>query len=324
MTNKLTVADIAARFSFEVLTDARHLARQITVADLNRPGIELAGYTNYYAENRVQILGRTEISFLQTLDRTVLAERIAFLCKKTTPCLLITRQLDVPPIIHTLCEQRGVALLRTKLSTTNVSSRLTNYLENRLAPTTTVHGVLVDLYGVGVLITGTSGIGKSETALELVKRGHRLVADDAVEIRQTAENELHGNAPELIRHLLEIRGLGIINAMTLFGAGAVRNIKKISAVCHLEMWQQEKQYDRLGLDEETTRIIDTDLPLMTIPVRPGRNLAVIIEVAAMNFRLKRMGYHAAEQFSMRLTETLEATKHAILERFQEDFDETDP
>jgi HPr kinase/phosphorylase len=155
-----------------------------------------------------------------------------------------------------------------------------------------------------MLITGSSGIGKSETALELVKRGHRLIADDAVEIRQTADNVLHGSAPELIKHLLEIRGVGIINVMTLFGAGAIRNIKKITVVVKLETWQQDKQYDRLGLDEETTQIIDTNIPLVTIPVRPGRNLAVIIEVAAMNYRLKRMGYNAALQFTNKLTETI--------------------
>jgi len=163
---------------------------------------------------------------------------------------------------------------------------------------------LVDVYGVGMLITGASGIGKSETALELVKRGHRLIADDAVEIIQTPDNVLYGKAPELIRHLLEIRGVGIINVMTLFGAGAIRNEKKITIVVRLENWQEDKQYDRLGLDEETTRILDTELPLVTIPVRPGRNLAVIIEVAAMNFRLKRMGYNAALQFTNKLTESI--------------------
>jgi HPr kinase/phosphorylase len=177
-------------------------------------------------------------------------------------------------------------------------------LEGKLALSTTVHGVLVDVYGIGILITGQSGIGKSETALELVKRGHRLIADDAVEIRQVAENVLIGNAPELIKHLLEIRGVGIINVMTLFGAGAVRNVKKITVVVRLEAWQQDKQYDRLGLDEEKTKIIDTELPLVTIPVRPGRNLAVIVEVAAMNWRLKRMGYNAAQQFTNKLTETM--------------------
>ncbi|MGE7052950.1 HPr(Ser) kinase/phosphatase, partial [Paenibacillus glucanolyticus] len=174
----------------------------------------------------------------------------------------------------------------------------------KLAPTTTIHGVLCDVYGVGMLITGSSGIGKSETALELVKRGHRLIADDAVEIRQTSDFQLHGTAPELIRHLLEIRGVGIINVMTLFGAGAVRNNKRITLVVRLEAWQQDKQYDRLGLDEETTRIIETDIPLVTIPVRPGRNLAVIIEVAAMNYRLKQMGLNAALQFTNKLTATI--------------------
>jgi HPr kinase/phosphorylase len=155
-----------------------------------------------------------------------------------------------------------------------------------------------------MLITGGSGIGKSETALELVKRGHRLVADDAVEIRQTSDNHLYGTAPDLIRHLLEIRGLGILNVMTLFGAGAVRNQKHISLVVKLEIWQQDKQYDRLGLDEETTKIIEAEVPLLTVPVRPGRNLAVILEVAAMNFRLKRMGYNAALQFTNKLTEAI--------------------
>ena len=190
------------------------------------------------------------------------------------------------------------------MATTTLSSRITGFLERKLAPTATIHGVLVDVYGVGMLITGGSGIGKSETALELVKRSHRLVADDAVEIRQTSDNQLHGSAPELIRHLLEIRGIGIINVMTLFGAGAIRNNKRISVVIRLENWQQDKQYDRLGIDEETTRILDTDVPLVTIPVRPGRNLAVIIEVAAMNYRLKRMGYNAALQFTNKLTETI--------------------
>jgi HPr kinase/phosphorylase len=186
-----------------------------------------------------------------------------------------------------------------------LASRITNHLENLLAPQTTIHGVLVDVSGVGMLITGTSGVGKSETALELVKRGHRLIADDAVEIRQTTDNVLYGSAPDLIKHLLEIRGVGIINVMTLFGAGAVRNSKRVTLVVKLENWQQDKQYDRLGLDEVTTRILDTDVPLATIPVRPGRNLAVILEVAAMNFRLKRMGYNAALQFTNKLTEVID-------------------
>jgi HPr kinase/phosphorylase len=193
--------------------------------------------------------------------------------------------------------------------TTRFSSRLTNFLESKLAPTTAVHGVLVDVYGIGVLITGKSGVGKSETALELVKRGHRLVADDCVEIRQEDQDTLVGTSPDLIEHLLEIRGLGIINVMTLFGAGAVRSNKRITLIMNLEIWDAKKQYDRLGLDEEKMRIIDTDVPKLTVPVRPGRNLAVIIEVAAMNFRLKRMGVNAAQQFTDRLSDVIEEGDH---------------
>jgi HPr kinase/phosphorylase len=218
--------------------------------------------------------------------------------------MIVTRGQNIPEELIREAGEYGLPLLRSPLATTTLVSRITDFLENKLAPTTTIHGVLVEVYGIGMLITGTSGIGKSETALELVKRGHRLIADDAVEIHQTPDHVLVGNAPDLIKHLLEIRGVGIINVMTLFGAGAIRNNKKISLVIRLETWQQDKEYDRLGLDEELTRIIDTDLPLVTIPVRPGRNLAVIIEVAAMNYRLKRMGYNAALQFTNKLTESI--------------------
>lgn len=199
----------------------------------------------------------------------------------------------------------GVPIIQSPRTTTRVLSRLTNYLESKFAPFTAVHGVLIDIYGVGVLIIGQSGVGKSETALELVKRGHRLVADDNVEIRQEDYESLIGNAPALIEHLLEIRGLGIINVMTLFGASSIRSQKRISMVIQLENWDNKKQYDRLGLDEDTMKIMDVHLPKATIPVRPGRNLAVIIEVAAMNFRLKRMGVNTAEEFSDRLTKMIE-------------------
>jgi HPr kinase/phosphorylase len=195
------------------------------------------------------------------------------------------------------------------MKTTRFSSRLTNFLESKLAPTTAVHGVLVDIYGIGVLITGKSGVGKSETALELVKRGHRLVADDCVEIRQEDQDTLVGTSPDLIEHLLEIRGLGIINVMTLFGAGAVRSNKRITLVINLEIWDATKQYDRLGLDDEKMKIIDTEITKITVPVRPGRNLAVIIEVAAMNYRLKRMGVNAAQQFTERLSDVIEDGEH---------------
>jgi len=304
MAKKVKVSELVHQFQLEIVSGEDGLRRSITVDDLYRPGLEMAGYFHYFPEERVQILGKTELAFMETLSSEERLERTMRLCSNETPCLIITRGLDVPQEMIQVSNDKQVPVLRSNMATTIISSRITNFLERKLAPSATIHGVLVDVYGVGMLITGGSGIGKSETALELVKRSHRLVADDAVEIRQTSDGQLHGSAPELIRHLLEIRGLGIINVMTLFGAGAVRTLKRISVVVKLEIWQPDKQYDRLGLDEETTRIIDTDVPFVTVPVRPGRNLAVIIEVAAMNFRLKRMGYNAALQFTNKLTETI--------------------
>lgn len=304
MAKKVKVSDLVKQFHMEVICGEEGLKRLITVADLYRPGLEMAGYFNYHPLERVQILGKTELAFFKTLTADVRRDRMERLCNEETPCILITRGMDVPDELIQAATEKQMPVIRSNVPTTTLASQITDFLENKLAPTTTIHGVLVDIYGIGILISGTSGIGKSETALELVKRGHRLIADDAVEIRQSAPNVLVGNAPELIKHLLEIRGVGIINVMTLFGAGAIRNTTRISVVINLELWQQDKQYDRLGLDEETTRIIDTDIPLVTIPVRPGRNLAVIVEVAAMNYRLKRMGYNAAQQFTNKLTETL--------------------
>jgi HPr kinase/phosphorylase len=304
MAKKVKVSDLVKQFHMEVVCGEEGLNRGITVADLYRPGLEMAGYFNYHPRERVQILGKTELTFFTTLTEEERRDRMERLCNEETPCILITRGMDVPEELITAATEHQMSVIRSKVPTTTLASQITDFLENKLAPTTTIHGVLVDIYGIGILISGTSGIGKSETALELVKRGHRLIADDAVEIRQSAPNVLVGNAPELIKHLLEIRGVGIINVMTLFGAGAIRNNTRIAVVINLEIWQQDKQYDRLGLDEETTRIIDTDVTLVTIPVRPGRNLAVIVEVAAMNYRLKRMGYNAAQQFTNKLTETL--------------------
>lgn len=304
MAKKVRVSELVQQFHLEIVAGEDGLRRTIVTDDLNRPGLEMAGYFNYYPVDRAQMLGRTELAFLETLTSEERRDRMERLCHEETPCIIITRGLEIPSELIEIANERQFPVLRSSIATTILLSRITNFLEKKLAPSVTIHGVLVDVYGVGMLITGGSGIGKSETALELVKRGHRLIADDAVEIRQTSDNHLFGTAPELIRHLLEIRGLGILNVMTLFGAGAVRNSTNINLVVKLENWQQDKQYDRLGLDEETTKIIETDVPLLTVPVRPGRNLAVILEVAAMNFRLKRMGYNAALQFTNKLTEAI--------------------
>lgn len=301
---KVSVKDILKKFNLELISGEEGINRPVTISDLSRPGMELAGFFDYYPADRIQLIGKTELSFTEKLTDEERNSRLERLCTDLTPCIIICRGLEVPKELMEAAERESVPVLRTKQKTTRFSALLTNFLESKLAPTTAVHGVLVDIYGVGVLITGKSGVGKSETALELVKRGHRLVADDCVEIRQEDENTLVGRPPELIEHLLEIRGLGIINVMTLFGAGAVRSFKRIAVVMDIEFWDQRKQYDRLGLDEEKVKIIDTEITKLTIPVRPGRNLAVIIEVAAMNYRLKQMGVNAAEQFSNRLAQQM--------------------
>lgn len=300
--------DLLEHFNLELVAGKDGIHREITTSDISRPGIEMTGYFKYYPKERLQLIGKTEMAYFMELSDADKRDRAINLCTDITPGIVISRGMDIPEALIEAADDSGVPILHSPRKTTRVISRLTNYLETKFAPFTAIHGVLVDIYGVGVLITGQSGVGKSETALELVKRGHRLVADDSVEIRQEDYDSLVGNSPPLIEHLLEIRGLGIINVMTLFGAGSVRSHKKISLIINLEIWDQKKQYDRLGLDEDKMRIMEVDIPKATIPVRPGRNLAVIIEVAAMNFRLKRMGVNAAEEFSERLTTMIKNEK----------------
>ncbi|SDH65983.1 HPr(Ser) kinase/phosphatase [Alteribacillus bidgolensis] len=302
---KVTANDLVERFNLEVLAGEDGVYRAITTSDISRPGIEMAGFFTYYPAKRLQLFGRTELSFFQQLSDEEKSERMEKLCTYDTPGIIISRGLTAPPELIESAEKTGVPIMRADVTTTRLSSQLTNFLEAQLAKATAVHGVLVDIYGIGVLLTGASGVGKSETALDLVRRGHRLVADDSVEIRQQHGDTLVGRPPELIQHLLEIRGLGIIDVMTLFGAGAVRPFKRIALTIHLELWDENKAYDRLGIEEAKMQIIDTEIPKYTIPVRPGRNLAVIVEVAAMNFRLKRMGINTAQQFSDRLTDVIE-------------------
>ena len=225
---KVRTEDIIKEFNLELISGEEGIHRPITTSDISRPGLEIAGFFNYYPAERIQLLGRTEIKFSERMIKGERESRMERLCEDITPGIIVSRGLEVPKELIEVSERNSVPVMRTEMSTTGFSSRLTNYLERKLALTTAVHGVLVDIFGVGVLITGQSGVGKSETALALVERGHRLIADDCVEIRQDAQNLLVGTAPELLEHLLEIRGLGIINVMTLFGAGAVRSHKKIT------------------------------------------------------------------------------------------------
>ena len=300
----LTTDRLVKVLKLKLFTGEKGLNKTIKNIDISRPGLEMAGYFSHYAANRIQLLGNTELSFYNLLPDEERRGRMRKLCRPETPAIIVTRGLEPPQELIEAAQEMDTPLIVSKDATTSLMSRLTTFLEHELAKTTSLHGVLVDVYGVGVLITGDSGIGKSETALELVKRGHRLVADDNVEIREITKDELVGTPPKLIEHLLEIRGLGIINVMTLFGAGSILTQKQIRLNINLENWDKNKLYDRVGLNEETLKILDTEITKKTIPVRPGRNVAVIIEVAAMNYRLNIMGINTAEEFNQRLNEEI--------------------
>ncbi|WP_378955822.1 HPr(Ser) kinase/phosphatase [Pelosinus sp. sgz500959] len=293
---KLLLKEIVDCFALEVLNADTNLDSLVGVSDINRPGLVLAGYLQYFDGERIQVIGRTEISFLESLEKELANERWQALINLTFPCLIITRNMELPDEWIKIATERQLPILRTHLPTTRFMAQLTDYLEQKLAPSVTIHAVLVDVHGIGTLIIGESGVGKSESALELIRRGHRLVADDAVDVIRSGEDILIGSAPEVLRHVMEVRGLGILNIKALFGIGAIRPRQKIQLVIRLEEWKQDRYYDRLGIDEEQHEILGVGLPCKTIPVRPGRNLSNIIEVAAMNYRLKNLGYDAAEQF----------------------------
>ena len=270
--DSVTVKELIDAVGLTVYSGDKHLEdRKIATDDISRPGLELTGYFDYYPQERVQLFGMTEISYAHKMDPEERLEVMDKLCGENTPCFVVSRYLSIP------VEMEKAA-------------------EKRLAERKSLHGVLVDIYSLGVLITGDSGVGKSETALDLIKRGHRLIADDRVEVYQQDEQTLVGEAPAILRHMLEIRGVGIIDVMNLFGAGAVRSKTDISLIIHLENWDKDKKFDRLGNGEQKVRIFDVEIPKITIPVKVGRNLAIIIEAAAMNFRAKTMGYDATKAF----------------------------
>ncbi|WP_020007068.1 HPr(Ser) kinase/phosphatase [Salinicoccus albus] len=302
----LTVKTLADKFDLKIKAGEEGLQKEILNINVSRPGLEIAGYFSHYSSDRVQVLGMSETSFFERmLSVEEREDRCKRLCRKETPCIIVSRDITAPLEMIEACNQSHTPLFVTEDNTTNLIGKMSNFLEKALAPETNMHGVFVDVYGIGVLITGESGVGKSETALELVKNGHRLVADDNVEIKQVSKNVLMGSAPSLIRNLLEIRGLGIINVMTLFGAGSVLEEKRIMLNVNLEAWQPDKRYERLGLDQEKIEVLDSEIDQKTIPIRPGRSLAGIIEVAAMNHRMHYMGYNAAQEFNDRLNQQIQ-------------------
>ncbi len=280
----------------------------ITNPEVNRPGLALAGFFELFEPSRIQIIGKAEFRYLEEQPPESRAASIANFINTKPVAVIITTNLVIYDEFISCAKTTGVPILRSKEKTSPLMASLIASLGLHLAPRITRHGVLVEVYGEGLLLLGDSGVGKSETAIELVKRGHRLIADDAVEIKKASAKTLIGSAPEIIRHYVELRGIGIIDVRRLFGMGAVNDTEKIDLVINLEHWVQGKMYDRLGLDDEKINILGIELPSITIPVRPGRNLAIIIEIAAMNNRLKKMGYNTAEEFNKKLMNHIETQR----------------
>lgn len=297
------------RLRLSLVTGAKTLRRRISTPEVNRPGLALSGYPAHFRAERIQIIGRGEHAFCLKAPPAELKENLErMLSHEDMPCLVVTRKLAAPKILIDACKKFKIPLLKSSLDTAEFVGELNALLEDLLAPTVRMHGVLVDVYGLGVLIVGEAGIGKSECALELVKRGHILVSDDIVEIRQKHGDILIGNCPETLKHHMEVRGLGIIDVELLFGVGATLNKTKIGYVVSLETWDPTAQYERTGLDQEMKRILDVDIPIARIPIRPGRNLAVLIEVAALNQRLKNQGISSAIRFNEALLARMAAKK----------------
>ncbi len=298
---KIALGRIISEFSLEIL----HLPENgnelmISSTEVNRPGLQMAGYFEFFDSERIQIIGKSEESFLGRFIPEKAEKRLTELFSRKPAAVVVCRDLQVNELYTKIAKEYDVPLLRSNIGTSEFEAALIAFLNLHLAPRITRHGVLVEVYGEGILLLGESGVGKSETAIELVKRGHRLIADDAVEIKRVSSKSLVGSAPDNIRHFIELRGIGIINASRIFGAGAVKLTEKIDLVINMEPWDVNKTYDRMGLENQTTEILELKIPSLTIPVKPGRNLAVIIEVAAMNNRQKKMGYNAAEDLLKKL------------------------
>lgn len=300
----IQVSDFAKALNLQIIQQGCG-TMEIEESEIIRPGLQLAGFFEHYAHQRVHLVGNTEMYFMLQLEPQLLRERLEKMFSYEPPCVVFTRDHKPAAEFLEIAARCNLPVLGSSRMTSKVSHAITNYIDRQLAPVITRHGVLLDIYGAGVMLMGESGMGKSETALELVKRGHMLVADDVVEIRKVTERRLSGTAPALTRHLMEIRGIGLIDVRYMYGVGAVIKEKSIDLVIEMEMWAEGKAYDRLGLDEQYIEILDVKIPKLLIPVRPGRNLAIIVEVAARNYRLRSLGYDAAKEFDRRWMQELD-------------------
>ena len=280
------------------------LSRRISSTRIQKPGLVLAGFTEYLHQERIQIFGNTEMSYLRTLPQARAAEVLSHFLGQDVACLVVTKDLDPTPEILQASEQHGVPVLKTSHLSSQFIEAVQGYLEDVLSPSTSMHGVLLDVFGVGILLLGKSGIGKSEIALDLIMRGHRLVADDIVDVKRKGQESIFGMGSEIIKHHMEIRGLGIINIKDLFGVAAIRERKKIEIVLELVDWDPTVEYDRLGVEDRKYRVLDVEIPMLVVPVRPGRNMTTIVEVAARNHLLKLQGHHSAREFQERLNRAI--------------------
>ncbi len=303
-TKKVSIRKMIEDLKIEVSYIPEEVDYYISTTDINRPGMQLNGYYDHFPNERIQVMGKVEYSYYMSLEEETKKDRMDKYMSYDLPVVIVSRGQIPDEIMIEAAKKHRRIILKTPMGTTRFIYRILDYLNELLAPETMMHGVLVDVDGMGILITGESGVGKSETALELIRRGHRLVADDAVEIKKIEEDMLVGKSPESIRYFMEIRGLGILDIKSLYGIGAVKPSKIIDLVAYLETWVEGKYYDRLGIDDEFIEILGVAVEKITVPVRPGRNLAVILEIAARNNRLKRMGYNAAQAFNENLMKRL--------------------
>ncbi len=303
--NNIKVQNLVKELNLDVIAGEGGLNRKITSKMLSRPGLELAGLFDFYEEDRIQIIGSKEVTFFYWLNEEDQNKRIEMLFKNKVPAFIFSNNFDVPEVFKVNAEKYQIPILLSKKHTSTLMNDIISYLAEELAEMVNMHGVLVDVHGVGVLIRGRSGIGKSEAALELVKRGHKLISDDNVLIYEKEIGTLVGKAPKLLEKFMEIRGIGIINVVQMFGASVYRHKKRVTLIIDLELAEDSKDYDRIGVDEEKIKILNTDVPYIKIPIRPGRNMASLIEVAAINRRLRYMGYNSAQEFLDNLTEVID-------------------
>lgn len=305
MAGRVELKKIVEKMNLKNLTPNVDFAdKKIEIPDINRPALQLAGYFEHFDSDRVQLIGYVEYTFLETMDEEHKREIYKKLLSYQIPCIVFSRSMKPEQMFLEMAEAENTPVFSTEKKTAQFTAEIIRWLNVQLAPCISIHGVLVDVYGVGVLIMGESGIGKSEAALELIKRGHRLVSDDVVEIRKVSDETLVGTAPDITRHFIELRGIGIVDVKTLYGVQSVRETQNIDLVITLEDWDKEKKYDRLGMEEEYTEFLGNKVVCHQLPIRPGRNLAIIVETAAINYRQKKMGYNAAQELYKRVQQNL--------------------